>query len=287
MLLVLKRECGDDFTQKIEGMIQDISKSEIIMQEYAAHLGTKDKDNEIKVLTQGNWPVQSRVQVNIPQDLKEPFGNFEKYYKMKHQGKALRWSPYFSFCTLEGTFDCSKPKQRTILLEVSLIQAAVLLLFNEQLAYTFQQIMTELDVEEETLEGVLVSLASMKYKVLSKSNATSRSISRDESFSVNDGFKSKLKKISIPATTKKQSQQESEETHVRVQEDRKYLLEAIIVQQMKKHGQLEHTALVNEIFMNVKFPLTHDTIKGRIESLIGRDYMEVSDSNSSMYLYIA
>ena len=163
----------------------------------------------------------------------------------------------------------------------------MLLLFNEQLAYTFQQIMTELDVEEETLEGVLVSLASMKYKVLSKSNATSRSISRDESFSVNDGFKSKLKKISIPATTKKQSQQESEETHVRVQEDRKYLLEAIIVQQMKKHGQLEHTALVNEIFMNVKFPLTHDTIKGRIESLIGRDYMEVSDSNSSMYLYIA
>lgn len=70
-------------------------------------------------------------------------------------------------------------------------------------------------------------------------------------------------------------------------EDRKYLLEALIVQQMKKNLKMEHTQLVNAIFSNVKFPLTHAVIKDRIESLIGRDYMEISPENPSLYLYVA
>ena len=56
---------------------------------------------------------------------------------------------------------------------------------------------------------------------------------------------------------------------------------------MKKHNKMEHTALVNEIFSKVKFPLTHNVIKDRIESLISRDYMEISEDNPNLYLYIA
>ena len=50
---------------------------------------------------------------------------------------------------------------------------------------------------------------------------------------------------------------------------------------------MEHNQLVNEIFSKVKFPLTNAVIKDRIESLIGRDYMEVSEDNPNLYLYVA
>mmetsp|Transcript_15689 Transcript_15689/g.13722 ORF Transcript_15689/g.13722 Transcript_15689/m.13722 type:complete len:269 (-) Transcript_15689:12-818(-) len=268
-------------------MIKDVGSSDSVMEEYVTSQNITDKNFEIKVLTQGNWPIQSRVTVKIPDGLQSGFSKFSEYYKMKHQGKVLKWNPFLTFCTLEGTFDFKKSKRRTLLIEVNLLQSAVLLLFNKKDTYSFEEILTELDLEDETLSGVLVSLCSMQYKVLKKSNKKTRNIKKDETFTVDDSFRPKLKKILINAATKKSTQQESEETHVRVLEDRKYLLEALIVQQMKKNNKMEHTALVNEVFKNVKFPLTHNIIMERIESLIARDYMEPSENDSKLYLYIA
>ena len=268
-------------------MIKDVSNSEGVMEEYVTSQNIKDTNFEIKVLTQGNWPVQSRVSIKIPEALQPSFDKFSEYFKMKHQGKMLEWSPFLTVCTLEGTFDYKKQIQRTILIEVNLLQTSVLMLFNKKDTYTCKEIMTELNLEEETLICVLVSLCSMQYKILKKSDRKSRNVKMSESFTVDDSFRPKLKKITIAAISKKQAQQESEETHIRVLEDRKYLLEALIVQQMKKNNKMEHTSLINAVFSNLKFPMTHIIIKERIESLISRDYMEVSKENPMLYLYVA
>lgn len=210
VLIILKRECGDEFTTKIEGMLKDISTSEIVVEEYVRTQNIDHKHFEIKILTQGNWPLQSRTQIKVPEAINSSFEAFASYYKMKYQGKTLHWSPTLSFCEVESIFDLDKPRQRTITIEVSLIQAAVLLLFNDRESYTFEEIMTEIAVDEETLENVLVSLCSMQYKVIKKSRVESRNVHRDESFSVNDSFRPKLRKITVTATTKKQSHQEAE-----------------------------------------------------------------------------
>lgn len=174
-------------------MIHDISSSQIIIEEYLRNQKIKNTESEIKVLTQGNWPVQSRVQIKIPEPLNFHLNKFSEYYKMKHQGKILKWNPFLSFWELEGTFDTSKPKQRVIIIEVNLLQAAVLMLFNEKDTYSFEEIMADVDVDEDTLESVLVSLCSMQYKVLKKSDKSIRNVKHDESFSVDDGFRPKLK----------------------------------------------------------------------------------------------
>ena len=178
-------------------MIKDMSNSDIIMEEYHRYSKIQNSENEIKVLTQGSWPVQSRVQVKIPESLNKSLTHFAEYYKMKHQGKILKWNPYLSFCDVEASYDVTKQKKRTLILEVNLMQTAVLMLFNYKNEYSFEEILSELDIEEESLESVLVSLCSMKYKILKKSNTTSRNIKHDESFNVDENFKPKLKKISI------------------------------------------------------------------------------------------
>ena len=221
MLFVLKRECGEEFTNKIEGMMKDMSTSKIVMEDYVQSNKIEDKNFEIKVLTQGNWPIQSRTQIKIPDQINSSFEEFASYYKMKYQGKALKWSPILSFCEIEGTFDMNKPKKRIITIEVSLIQTAVLMLYNTKDTYSFEEIMAEIATDEETLESVLVSMCSMQYKILKKSNKKTRNVKSDESFTIDDGFRPKLKKISISAATKKQTQQESEESHSRVLEERK------------------------------------------------------------------
>ena len=62
-------------------MIKDMSNSDIIMTEYHRYSKESHKENEIKVLTQGSWPIQSRVQVKIPESLKVNLDRFEEYPK--------------------------------------------------------------------------------------------------------------------------------------------------------------------------------------------------------------
>ena len=105
-----------------------------------------------------------------------------------------------SFWEVEASYDLSKPKKRTVVLEVNLLQTAILMLFNHKNSFVFNEILSELDIEEESLEEVLVSLCSMKYKILKKSDTSTRNIKHNESFSVDENFRPKLKKISITCT---------------------------------------------------------------------------------------
>jgi cullin 3 len=101
----LKEECGFLFTQRLEVMFKDIKMSEQRMQEFKQTASAKQMAIElnVKVLTTGHWPNESRDPsaqnqslqkievVQIPQEIKQCMSVFKQYYMSKFSGRQLHW----------------------------------------------------------------------------------------------------------------------------------------------------------------------------------------------------
>ena len=85
-------------------------------------------------------------------------------------------------------------------------------------------------------------------------------------------------KVKISQAIQRETDDEAKGTRAKVDEDRKWQLEAVIVLVMKSRKTLEHRMLVVEVtkLLAGRFSPTPDDIKKRIESLIDRDYLERS-----------
>jgi cullin 3 len=74
-----------------------------------------------------------------------------------------------------------------------------------------------------------------------------------------------------------------------VEEERRHVLEAVIVRIMKSRKTLTHNQLLEEICRQVsnRFSPTPGSIKSRIESLIEREYLKRDDNDMRKYIYQA
>lgn len=142
MLSKLKQECGGGFTSKLEGMFKDMELSKDINIAFKQHCMNLEKEKEytsidltVNILTMGYWPSYPLLEVTMPSQLLELQSVFNKFYLQKHTGRKLQWQPTLGHCVLKATFDAG-PKD----LQVSLFQALVLLLFNDNDTLSFEEI---------------------------------------------------------------------------------------------------------------------------------------------------
>ena len=75
----------------------------------------------------------------------------------------------------------------------------------------------------------------------------------------------------------------------RVEDDRRYTIEAAIVKVMKSRKTIEHNDLITEVvrFLLSKFKPEPAQIKKRIESLIERGFIERDDNDMKVFHYCA
>jgi len=75
---------------------------------------------------------------------------------------------------------------------------------------------------------------------------------------------------------------------LKVEEDRRHLVEAAIVRIMKARKSLGHNELFAEVTrqLNVRFTPSPQFVKKRIESLIEREYLE-RQGDHRLYSYVA
>lgn len=75
----------------------------------------------------------------------------------------------------------------------------------------------------------------------------------------------------------------------KVEDDRKHMIEAVIVKVMKSRRRLSHTDLVTEVtkILSAKFSPDPLQIKKRIEGLIEREYLERCKDDRKFYSYLA
>jgi cullin-4 len=285
MISKLKAECGSGFTSKLEGMFKDVELSRDVMASFreSSHARSLDSSVELSVhvLTQGYWPTYPPVDVHLPQEVLRLQEVFNSYYTTKHNGRRLQWHPYLGHCMLKANFPHGRKE-----LVVSLLQAIVLLLFNDEERLAYADILRATSVDAGELKVTLQSLACGKVRVLRK-EPKGRDVADSDAFFFDTSFKHQLFRIKINSIQMRENEHENEQTTERVFQDRQYQIDAAIVRTMKARKTLTHSLLISELFQQLKFPLKPPDIKKRIESLIDREYLERDPNQSTVYRYLA
>ncbi len=269
-------------------------------------LGTGGLEGDFTLITMGIWPQVPNVQLALPSELAALQSRYEALYYSKYKGRRLNWAYALDRCNISAVF----PKGKKVL-EISLFQALVLLEFNK-VAYSNVSDTTDsssvvssssssngnvikftdlkaMGLEDGELRRTLQSLACgpIGTRVLVK-EPKGKDVNDDDVFRINHDFSNQRNRIKIPTIQpQREVQKEAEKTHEEVFRDRQYQIDAVIVRTMKARKQLSHNDLIPEILAQLKFPATTADIKKRIETLIERDYMERSDNDSTVYVYIA
>ncbi|KAI8992081.1 Cullin [Mycotypha africana] len=301
MLSKLKRECGYQFTNKLEGMFNDMKLSAEMNSQFKDYLEKRsttdaDKlfDTSVTVLTSTFWPLNlsASPKCTLPANLLQACQSFERFYFDRHSGRRLTWQPQMGSADLRAQFSKSKH-----LLNVSTYAMIVLLLFNENDSLTFDEILHNTQIPEQDLKRTLQSLSAGKYKLLTRKSTASeeereskKSNASNYTFTFNAGFTSNMARIKIQAfVSKVESDNERKQTQDKVDEERKHQIEACIVRIMKDRKTMEHNLLIAEATkqLSSRFIPSPVMIKKRIEALIDREYLERDAEDRRSYHYLA
>jgi len=319
MVSLLKAECGYQFTSKLEGMFNDMRISRDMQDSYKNYKRVQEQskgeisesvkpiDIEVDVLTNGYWPSQNIPPCILPQQVQDAIARYSKFYLEKHTGRKLSWQTSAGSAELKATFGSDPTKYRRHELGVSTYQMCILLLFNDTDLLTLGQIRSKTQIPDLELRRHLVSLCTPKHRILRK-GSRGRGITSDvDTFTYNPDYVSKLKRIRIPLVKENSVSKGSGDggtdsgavgsslagamakVPLKVEEDRRHLVEAAIVRIMKARKSLGHNELFAEITrqLNARFTPSPQFVKKRIESLIEREYLERSQDDHRLYTYVA
>lgn len=285
-----QRECGYQFTNKLEGMFNDMrlsSEMNGIFKEYLDKINDRlPLEVSVTVLTSTFWPMNlsTSPRCTMPPTAIEACQSFERFYFARHSGRRLTWQPQMGTADVRAVFSKSKH-----LLNVSTYAMMVLLQFNQHDTLSWQELKTLTQIADADLKRTLQSLACTKYKILNKSSK-GRDVLDDDTFSFNASFTCNLARIKIQAVASKvENDSERKNTQDKVDEERKHQVEAAIVRIMKDRKTMEHNLLIAEVTrqLSSRFMPSPLMIKKRIEALIDREYLERSTEDRRAYHYLA
>ncbi|CEP08220.1 hypothetical protein [Parasitella parasitica] len=293
MLSKLKRECGYQFTNKLEGMFNDMKLSTEMSIAFKEHLEKSRPeisklalDASVTVLTSTFWPMNLSASPKciMPTNVTQACKSFEHFYFDRHSGRRLTWQPQMGSADIRAHF-----KKGKHLLNVSTYAMIVLILFNTYDTLSWDDIKNHTQIADQDLKRTLQSLACAKYRILTKSSK-GRDILADDTFSFNNDFTSNMARIKIQALASKvENDGERKNTQDKVDEERKHQIEASIVRIMKDRKLMEHNLLISEVTkqLSSRFMPSPVMIKKRIEALIDREYLERSVEDRRAYHYLA
>lgn len=291
MISKLKEACGFEYTNKLQRMFQDIQTSKDLNSSYREWYdkllqdgGEKRSfDSSLQVLTNGFWPLNAPNTPFIPPtDINKAIESFKRFYDQKHNGRKLTW--LWQLCKGEIRANYVKQGKVPYTFQVSAYQMAVLLLFNEQETLDYGDIKEYTQLTDEILDSQVMGVL-VKARVVTPSPEDGKP-AQGTKYTLNMGFKNKKVKINLNITVKSEQKTESEDTHKTVEEDRKLLLQAVIVRIMKGRKKLRHVQLVEEVINQVKnrFPPKISDIKKNIDALMEKDYIERLDNDELAYI---
>eukprot|EP00817_Percolomonadidae_sp_ATCC50343_P001450 CAMPEP_0117421236 /NCGR_PEP_ID=MMETSP0758-20121206/2388_1 /TAXON_ID=63605 /ORGANISM="Percolomonas cosmopolitus, Strain AE-1 (ATCC 50343)" /LENGTH=489 /DNA_ID=CAMNT_0005203279 /DNA_START=924 /DNA_END=2393 /DNA_ORIENTATION=- len=288
----LKSEFGYAFTSKLEGMFNDMKTSKNLQIEYESHVKFHNIDTpfdiSVTVLTSGFWGSGNKISVNIPKQIRGASDLYTAFYTDKFSSRELNWQLNLGTADVRAN-GFSKPYE----LNVNSLQMIILLLFNDNKQLSFQQISDEMHVPFKQLSSSLLAL-TLKSKshgrILKKSNEDgTKKLTTSSIICPNEEFLSKLVKVKVSPIVFKQNREQKKETIDMINEERRTVLDSVIVRIMKMYKNMRHQQLMMEVTKQVqtRFQPIPSVIKKCIESLISREYIRRDEEERGLYHYIA
>ncbi|KAG2389472.1 hypothetical protein C9374_014032 [Naegleria lovaniensis] len=302
-LTKLKAEFGVQFTTRLEGMFKDIKLSKDLMVQWGDYKEQKTIpiDMNVQVLTQGYWPNTTTSKCEFPeQDLNISADMFAKFYLGQHNGRKLTWQYNLGNASLIMNGFPQKYE-----LSVSTYQMAILLLFNEKEKLSYGEIEEATKISSYELKKNIAQLVKPvddgeQYKKYSKilvaksgteeaGEAKKTGLDKNTIFVPNTSFKCRKLKVAVMPPISKQSDEGAQKITEQVEEERKMVVDAVIVRIMKSRKVLSHRELVLETTKQLqqRFMPAPTLIKKRIENLIEREYLERDENDRQTYKYLA
>jgi len=125
-------------------------------------------DTNVVVLNDLYWPLQKGLELVLPAEFTGSASAFEEYYKTTTEKRKLTWLYNQGTVAVQHTFLDEKKKAKRIEVQVSVIQAAILMLFNDDSSHSFKDIQSELNVNEEQLKFSIAPLIYAKFPLLKR-----------------------------------------------------------------------------------------------------------------------
>eukprot|EP01110_Echinostelium_bisporum_P003408 TRINITY_DN1830_c3_g1_i1.p1 TRINITY_DN1830_c3_g1~~TRINITY_DN1830_c3_g1_i1.p1 ORF type:complete len:756 (-),score=264.43 TRINITY_DN1830_c3_g1_i1:123-2390(-) len=297
MIAKLKSAQGFEYCMKLQRMIQDMSVSKDINNEFQQFLENKSYKLSfafnIFVLATGSWPLQApNSNFNIPTEVVQSVNYFKSFYESKYQGRKLNYLHNLS----RADIDMRAVKGKIYKLMVSTYQMGALLQFNNATEVTMRELKDATLLQDNPFKVALLGL--VKSKIIETADEDAKKWDENTKFTVNTKLASKKMKIAcnIPVMVddvKSGGGQPSDVTKQEVEQDRVFKLRAAIVRIMKSRKTLSHNELVAETTSQVSrwFTPRITTIKKVIEYLIDQDYIKRSADEGTQalkkYEYVA
>ncbi|KAI0665335.1 hypothetical protein C8Q78DRAFT_1065044 [Trametes maxima] len=185
----------------------------------------------------------------------------------------LDWDHALGTATLKARFKGGEKE-----LSVSLYQAVILLLFNEDETIAYADIKAQTgSVHDGELGRTLQSLACGKKRVLKKEPA-GKEVNVTDVFRFNGDFTDARFQVHINSIQAKGTAEETRRTQSSIEADRKHALDATIVRQLK-------TATIEAVRKH--FVPEVGMIKQRIQGLVEQEYLRRDEEDMNRYIYVA
>ncbi|KAI5118667.1 hypothetical protein M0805_001040 [Coniferiporia weirii] len=300
--LLLQRSASDDFERSVlkklkdhydpefsmgDNMFRDLALSRDLLREFHERdVGRGSAQSlSVMVLQRSFWPfsARQREEALLPPTMQADLSKFAAYYKNKHQGRKLDFDHALGTAHLRARFKAGEKE-----LMVSLHQALVLLLFNDQDEIPFPDIKEQTRMDDAELRRTLQSLACANKKVLKKRPA-GRDVNDGDVFYFNPDFTDPRARVHINSIQAKETPEETKKTQGAIESDRKSFLDAAIVRIMKAKKTLGHQALIAATIdaMKAHFLPEVAMIKSRFDSLIEQEYIRRDELEQNVYVYVA
>ncbi|EIN13362.1 Cullin-4B [Punctularia strigosozonata HHB-11173 SS5] len=301
--LLLARSASDDDEKRIlkklqtdydpefsmgDHMFKDLALSKDLYEEYLKSLtGQADpsaRDLFVTVIQRSSWPFTARTKdAVLPTRMQESLEGYLTFYKNKHKNQKLDFDHALGTATMTARFDKGKKE-----LTLTLYQAIVLLLFNDETELSYERIRDSTAMDPTELKRVLQSLACGKKKVLLKV-PPSRDVGDKDVFRYNGEFTDPKHKVHISSILAQDTPEESKRTQKAIEGERRYIIDAAIVRIMKARKKVKYEQLVTATVDAVKNHFLPDVVdvKKRIEGLVEEEYMRRDEHDRHMFHYIA
>ena len=233
-----------------------------------------------EILCSGFWPPLRQSELILPKEMDNALALFKQFYYSKMSGRKLTWIHSLGTNTILGRFQAGDKE-----IICSTEQASLLMLFNEFPRVLLDDARKATNLPQKEIDSIFMTLVDKRYPILVLDKRADSGIS----YTVNEKFSSKSRRIKLPLAAFKITEKERSEVEKTTAEDRKFLIDAVIVRIMKSRKQLSHTELVQASIEQLALRLRPDPrlIKKRIEDLIHREYLERDPEIQTNYRYLA